>query len=278
MRKSAFKEYPQHQLQLLPPSFDDLIGQGHMVRVVNEVIDQIDWQVFAKAFVNKGQPPYHPRMMMKLIVYAYSTKNYSSRKIEKALLQDITYMWLSGGQKPEHNTINRFRSEYFKGILNEVFTQVLDFLHNHGYVKFENYFVDGTKLKANASRSSYVWKKNVERYKEQLQKNVKSLLLEIDEINRQEDEQYGQSSLEELHGSKPVDSAGLKQLTQQLNEKLSPKSNPVQKKRLGAKIHELTKKAEKLEGYEKQEQILGERNSFSKSDPDASFFKDEKYR
>ncbi len=115
MRNIEFKSY--------------LISKTHLVRVINSVIDQVKWENLARPFENNGQPPYDPRMMMKVLVYAYSTKLYSSRKIEKAIRQDVTYMWLSGKQTPDHNTINRYRSVYFADILEDVFTSVLDYLH-----------------------------------------------------------------------------------------------------------------------------------------------------
>lgn len=273
MRKKAFKEYDQQQLPIFPLDISEMIPRDHLVRIINSVIDDISWDVFAKAFYNDGQPPYHPRMMMKVLIYSYATKLYTSRKIEKALKQDITYMWISGMQTPDHNTINRFRSYYFKDILEEVFTHVLDFLKDNGYIRFENYFVDGTKIKADAGKFTYVWKKNVERYKAQLTQSVKELLSEIDNINQQEDTEYGNKSLEELGNGKNIDSSKLKKLTEKLNKEFEQKREKKEKNSLMSKVKKLEKKTEKLQKYEKQEEILGKRNSFSKTDQDATFMR-----
>ena len=179
MRKKTFKDYQQNQLSMLPPSLDELIDKKHLVRVIDSVINGVDYSILSSPFKDQGQPPYDPRMMMKVLIYAYSTKLYSTRKIEKALKQDITYMWISGNEKPDHNTINRFRSVYFKDIMEEVFTHVLDYLRAEKYVKFETFFVDGTKLEADAGKYTHVWRKNITRYKEQLRESVRQLLKEI---------------------------------------------------------------------------------------------------
>lgn len=272
MRTIPFKDYDQNQLPILPLDISEMIPEGHLARAVNEVVNHISFEVFQKAFENEGQPPYHPRMMMKVLIYSFSTKLYSSRKIEKALKQDIVYMWLSGMQYPDHNTISRFRSYYFQNIIEEVFTKVLEYLHKNGYIRFENHFVDGTKIEANAGKYTYVWKKNIQRYKSILRERVKEIFHQIDVINAQEDEQYGNNSLEELGAGKTIDSASLKQIANELNAELQGKPKETRKK-LHSKIRDLKSKAEKLEEYEQKEQILGKRSSFSKTDPDATFMR-----
>lgn len=186
-----FQSYSQSQLTIFPLNIDQLIGENHLVRVISNFVDQLSINTLISPFEKEGKPPYNPVMMMKVLLYSYSTKLFSSRKIERALLQDVTYMWLSGMQTPDHNTINRFRSFYFKEILDDVFCELLDFLHRHGYIKFETYFVDGTKIEADANKFSYVWKKNTQRYKEQLKKKVNGLIEEIALLNEDENKVYG---------------------------------------------------------------------------------------
>jgi transposase len=277
MRKKTFKDYQQNQLSMLPPSLDELIDKKHLVRVIDSVINGVDYGILSSPFKDKGQPPYDPRMMMKVLVYAYATKLYSTRKIEKALKQDITYMWISGNEKPDHNTINRFRSVYFKDIMEEVFTHVLDYLRAEKYVKFETFFVDGTKLEADAGKYTHVWRKNIARYKEQLRESVRQLLKEINEINQQEDSQYGDNSLPELGSNEEVDSTKLKTIVDDLNNDLKKNAE----KKLGKKaarsvesrIKKIEKKSEKLQQYEENEKVLNGRNSYSKTDTDASMMR-----
>ena len=109
--KVVFKNYNFNQNLLLPPSLEELIAPNHPVRVVNQVVDNLNLDPILKKYEGGGCPAYHPRMMLKVLVYGYVINLYSSRKIEQALQQNIHFMWLSGMSYPDHNTINRFRSE-----------------------------------------------------------------------------------------------------------------------------------------------------------------------
>ena len=174
--KVVFKNYQQHQLQLLPPSLEELIGANHLVRVVNGFIDRIDFKILEQGYKGGGTSSYHPRMMLKVLIYGYCVKLYSCRRIAQALRENIHFMWLSAGQHPDFRTINNFRSGTLKPIIEKVFSSLLDLLIEEGYVRLENYFVDGTKLQADANRHTAVWAKNTKRYKENLQIKVKEIL------------------------------------------------------------------------------------------------------
>lgn len=268
-----FKSYTQDQLSLFPLDIGQLINEGHLVRVINTFVDQLSIEVLSKPFEKEGKPPFHPALMMKILLYAYSTKLFSSRKIEKAVRQDITFMWLTGMQTPDHNTINRFRSYYFQSIIDDVFTDLLDYLSEQGYIRFETYFVDGTKLEADANKYSYVWKKNTIRYKTNLKAKVQELLREINELNADEDIKYGDQSLEELGDNTDIDSEELKSVVSELNSKLEQQAPAKTQRSTKSRVKKLSKAAEKLEKYEEQENILGKRNSYSKTDTDAMFMR-----
>ena len=115
--KLVFKDYNPNQNLLLPPSLEELIDSNHPVRVVNQVVDNIDIEPLIKKYKGGGSSSYHPRLMLKVLIYGYLSNQYSSRKMEQALHQNIHFMWLSGMSYPDHNTINRFRSERLKGVL-----------------------------------------------------------------------------------------------------------------------------------------------------------------
>jgi transposase len=176
-RKKAspvFKEYTMGQLILLPTNLDELIPPNHLVRVVNAFVEQMDLAPLLARYKGGGTSSYHPKMMLKVFIYAYTQKIFSSRRIAKALRESIPLMWLSGNNRPDFRTINRFRGELLKGIIEEVFLAVLSLLIDGGYVKLEDYFVDGTKVEANANRYSYVWAKSTQRYQKQLAEKVAS--------------------------------------------------------------------------------------------------------
>ena len=168
----TFKNYQQGQLQL-PIDLEALIPPKHLVRVVNQAIERMNIEPLLERYQGGGTSSFHPQMMLKVLVYAYSQKIYSSRKIAKALTENIHFMWLSGNNYPDHRTINDFRSSRMKGVIDQVFQAVLELLIEAGLVKLENYFLDGTKIEANANKYSYVWKKNVENNKAKVAAKIK---------------------------------------------------------------------------------------------------------
>ena len=99
-----------------------------------------------------GTSCYHPKMLLKVLVYGYLCNIYSSRKLEQALKENVHFMWLSAMSRPDHNTLNRFRSERLKDQIKEIFTQVVLLLEKEGLVSLRTTFVDGTKIEANANR------------------------------------------------------------------------------------------------------------------------------
>jgi len=178
--KLTFKTYNPNQAFLLPPSFDDLIPMGHLVRVVSQTIDQLNIDPLLKSYKGGGASIYHPKMMIKVLVYAYLNGIYSSRKIAKALREDINFMWLSGMNRPDFRTITLFRSSRLKPVIDKVFGSMVIFCQEQGYIKLENYFIDGTKIEADANRNSHVWAKNVKRYKGNTEEKIRQLLRHIE--------------------------------------------------------------------------------------------------
>jgi transposase len=302
----VFKEYTQGQVVLLPTDLETQIPTRHLVRVVNDAIDKMNLSRLLAQYKGGGTSSYHPKMLLKVLVYAYTQQLYSSRKIAKALRENIYFMWLSGNQQPDFRTINRFRSEVVKGVIEDIFTSVLELLLEEGYVKLENYFLDGTKIEANANKYSWVWAKSTKRYKQRLKEKVKELIQEIEQVNESENSEYGDRDLEELGPDEPLDSARLEQKIQELNQRLkaqadkqqglqaakallepsAPKEkSPKPKKKRGRRGKSQLQKAQdalkKLEAdclprqkkYEDQERKLSGRNSYSKSDIDATFMR-----
>lgn len=141
---------------LIPPSFEELIDSNHPVRVVNSVIDEINIDPLLKMYKGGGCTSFHPRMMLKVLVYSYLNNIYSSRAIERAVQENIHFMWLARMNKPDHNTINRFRSGKLLPAFKSIFTEVGKLFISQGVVSLEKVFVDGTKLEANANRYTFL--------------------------------------------------------------------------------------------------------------------------
>ena len=272
--KKVFKKYQQDQISLLPESLEELISSSHLVRVVNETMERMDLQPLIDSYKGGGTSSYHPKMMMKILVYAYTEKIYSSRRIAKALRENINFMWLSGKSRPDFRTINNFRSSRLKGLIDTVFSSTLEILLEAKLIKLEDYFNDGTKIEADANKYSYVWKKTVERNKSKLQFKIKEILNQIDKANEDEQKEYKDRDLEETGEESTISSEKIKEKVEEINRKLKEISD-------GKKIKEtqsLKSKLEKdyllkLQKYEEHEKNLGGRNSYSKTDKDATFMK-----
>lgn len=155
----TFKDYTMDRLQL-PLSFEDFIPENHLVRVVNTIVDSLDLSPLYDRYKQGSCPAYHPRMMLKVMIYSYSQKTYSSRMIAKALRENINFMWIAGGNKPDFRTINRFRLQ-MKDIIEDIFYEVVKLLMEKGYIKMRSYFLDSAKIEANANKYSFVWSNNL---------------------------------------------------------------------------------------------------------------------
>lgn len=269
---ALFKGYDQSQQMLLPPSLDELIPEDHLVRVVNDTIDKMRIDPLIESYKGGGTTSYYPKMMLKVLVYGYICKIYSSRKLAKALRENVYFMWLAAQNRPDFRTINHFRSSRLKTTIEEVFASLLAHLIDLGYVKLEHYFVDGSKLQADANKYSYVWAKNTERYQAQLQQKIKELLKEIDATNAAEEQEYGNKDLEEMGEDTQVSSERLQQIVDEIDQKLN--DNPKEEKKLKSAKRKINKELlPRLQKYEGQKQDLAGRNSCSKTDKDATFFR-----
>jgi len=173
-----FKEYAQNQLMLIPLSLDEMIESNHPVRIVNQVIDRIDLDPLFARFKGGGTSSYHPRMLLKVLVYSYLSNIYSGRRMEAALKENIHFMWISGMNQPDHNTINRFRGERLKGILKQVFRQVVELLVAEGLVSLKEAYLDGTKIESKANKYTFVWGRSIKTSKERIKKQMNDLAAE----------------------------------------------------------------------------------------------------
>ena len=162
MAKLHFRPYIPNQTVLFPQRIDENIAATDPVRIVNAVIDNLNLESFKKLYKETGRCPYHPKMMLKVIIYAYMNNIYSCRKIEKHLRRDIHYIWLAGNEHPDFITINRFRNRV-KEEINNVFTQLVLVLADKGFISLDVEYINGTKIESKANKYTFVWRKTVER-------------------------------------------------------------------------------------------------------------------
>ena len=184
--KVLFKEYNMDKM-MLPTNFGQLIPDDHIVRKVNSIIENIDFTDIYAKYSGGGSSSYHPKMLLKVILYAYLRNVYSGREMAKLLKENIHFMWLAAGNYPDFRTINTFRSKILKDEIDQIFVQILLQMIDQGYIKANNYFLDGTKIEANARKYSFVWSKSTKNYSEKLQVKIVNLLAEIDEVIHEEE-------------------------------------------------------------------------------------------
>ncbi len=263
--KIIFKEYTPQQSLLLPPNLEDLIEANHPVKTVSEIIDRINLEGLIKNYKGGGSSAYHPRMLLKVLVYGYLCNIFSSRKLEAAIKENVHFMWLTAMSRPDHNTINRFRCHRLKEEIKIIFTQIVLLLEDEGHVSLQTTFVDGTKIEANANRYTFVWGKTIKKNKERIEQQLEELWKYTQQV-----------AAEELKDAAPVDFKSIDK--KKATTTLEQIGQALEKKKVPSKIRQKVSYAkrnwpDKLEKYAEQGQIMGQRNSFSKTDPDATFMR-----
>lgn len=253
---------------LLNPNED--ISENDPVRIVDAVVESLDLSEFKKLYREKGRCAYHPKMMLKIILYAYMNNIYSCRKIEKAVQRDIHYIWLAAQERPDFVTINRFRNRV-KSEINNIFTQTVLVLAERGFITLDVEYIDGTKIESKANKYTFVWRKTVEKNRAKLQEKIRVLLGRIDDVIAQD--KAAESDKVEFTPETQTS------LISDLQDSLAAESEPSgkeQKKQMREKkkqIKELEKHLDKLNEYDGRLEQMGDRNSMSKTDPDATFMR-----
>jgi transposase len=273
--KITYKPYEQHQAFLIPPSAEELIPRDHLVRLVSEVIDGMGIEKLLRKYqAGGGASRYHPVMMTKLFVYGYMTKVCSSRMLAKAARENVMFMCLAGNRKPDFRTLNDFRGKLLKGVMEEIFVTAVKMLAAKGYIKLENYFVDGTKIESASGRYTFVWKKAVEKNDKKLDAKLRAYIRTAGRVWKEENEEYGDRDLEELGGKEKFTSADVKELAGILREKIERLGEAEDKKKLKRELKTVGQDyLPRKKKYEKAKRICGRRNSYSKTDHEATFMR-----
>ena len=265
-----FRSYDPDQTLLFPQRIDRDIPKDDPVRILKSVIESLDLSGFKKLYHERGRSPYHPKMMLMVILYSYMNNVYSCRKIEKLLYRDIYYIWLSGYQKPDFATINRFRNRV-KNEIGHIFTLLVLILVEKGFVTLEVEYLDGTKIESKANKYTFVWRKVVERNREKLLEKIRVLLQQINEQMAQ-DKAADVDTLE-------LTPQTLCEISKEFKEALGSAPEAKTKEEKAAQrgknkmFKELERHGEKLAEYNSRLEQMEGRNSISKTDPSATFMR-----
>jgi len=259
-----------NQMVLFPQRIDEDIAEDDPVRVVDAVVESLDLEDFKKLYRERGRSPYNPKMLLKVVIYAYMNNIYSCRKIEKQLLRDIHFIWLAGYNKPDFVTVNRFRNRV-KNEINNIFTQLVLILADKGFVSLDVEYIDGTKIESKANKYTFVWRKTVEKNRARLMDKIAVLLSQIDDAAAQDNA----TENEKIEFTPGQLTDIIYELKQSLEQSPQPKDTERKKQLRERKkqIKELEARRDKLEEYEGRLEQIGGRNSMSKTDPDATFMR-----
>ena len=263
MAKLAIKSDNRKQNLLLPPSLDELVPENHMVRVVDAVIERLDISDILSTYRGGGNSAFNPKMMLKVLVFAYLSNVYSSRRIEDLLRRDIYFMWLAGMKRPDFRTINYYRGKRLKEGFDAVFTQVVRLLHEEGFVSLKVQYIDGTKIESVANKYTFVWRGSVEKYDARLKAKTETLLRQIEQSHAVENQENPMS--EELTAEEVA------KRVERIREKVDADNLSKEERKALKQIE--TDAVPRMNRYKEQLETMGSRNSYSKTDPDATFMR-----
>jgi transposase len=246
-----YREYEPEQLYLLPVSMREWLPESHLCYFVRDVVRQLDLSEIYDTYDNSqgGQPPYHPEMMTSLLFYAYCVGVPSSRKIEKKTYEDVAFRVLAADSHPDHDTIADFRQRHLRALVG-LFVQVLGLCRQAGLVKLGHVSLDGTKVRANASRHKAMSYSRMEKKEKELEEKVAELLKRAEQVDKEEDQFYGkgvrgdelpselryhESRLKKIKEAKASLEAEAKEKAQRKLEEQKEKERKSQGKRRGRK-------------------------------------------
>jgi transposase len=196
--EKTFRPYEPRQIRLLPPNLAEWLPADHLARFIDETVDRLDLREILDSYSEeRGYPPYHPVMMVKVLLYAYATGVYSSRKIERKLYEDVAFRYLGAENFPDHKTISEFRRRHLPA-LRGLFLQVVEICRKLGMVKMGHLCIDSTKVRANASKHKAMSYGRMKQEKERLEREIGELLRRAEEADVEEDRRYGDDRGDEL--------------------------------------------------------------------------------
>jgi transposase len=189
----TFRPYDPDQIFLMPASLQEWLPKGHLGYFISDIVDHLDLSAIMSRYKEeKGNPPYHPRMMVRVLLYAYCIGVPSSRKIEKRLEEDIGFRVLAANNTPDFRTISDFRKDHLKALA-ALLVQVLKLCQKAGLVKLGHVSIDGTKIKANASKHKAMSYKRMKEEEARLEAEVQELLKKAEAVDEAEDRTYGKN-------------------------------------------------------------------------------------
>jgi len=254
-----YSRYPRNYQLKICSELDILIPCDESVRLLSEVMEELDYTGLYRAYSHTGRKPKtSPVAMFKILVYGSMEGVYAGRKLARACLRDVNYMWLLGEEPaPDHDALNRFRSKHLSGVVEDLFYQLVRKLHEIGEIQFAHLFADGTKVEANANKYTFVWKKSTGKYQERLETKLSGFLSELSS-------RYGWPEITAAEGHRRLSELCTEPFVHGRGKR---------KSQLQRDMETLTAMMLRRGKYEGYNATFQGRNSFSKTDPDATFMR-----
>ena len=270
IQQKKYNTGKQNYQLMLPINYEVIIPEDDSVRLLSQISKELDYTELYRAYSSEGRNPVtEPKILFQIMTYAYMEFTYSSRKIESACRRDINFMWLLAGEPvPDHTTINRFRKNRLGEAMEGLFYQLIQKLCDIGEVKYENVFQDGTKIEANANRYTFVWKKAFE-------KNEAKMLLKVQALA----EEIVKAYHTEFTVSKETINEDMKKISAFLEQRKAVEKiefvygSGKRKSNIQKLIEALESYQIRQKGYDESNELLAGRNSYSKTDTDATFMR-----
>jgi transposase len=252
----AFKSSNRNQPFLLPPSIQDWLPQEHLARFIVEIVEQLDLSKIESQYSGKGKEAYHPQVMLSLLFYGYATGVFSSRKIERATYDSVAFRYIAANTHPDHDTIATFRKRFLKE-LSELFIQILSIAQEMGVLKVGKVSLDGTKVKASASKHKALSYSHATKLQKQLEDEVAILLKKAQSADN-EDDNDGMNIPDEI--ARRQDRLVVIKLAK---EKIEQRANERHKQ-------ELQEYEDKIKKREEKEKLTGKKTGGKKPQPPKS--------
>lgn len=262
-----FRRYEQDKEFLFPESTAKYLPHDHIARLLSAIIDRVDISGIEDKYKGGGASAYHPRLMLKLWLLGFIYRIYSTRQLARQTAEHVAFIWISGGATPDFHTLNNFRLN-LESDMKTIFREIVQLALKLEMIDGKDIFLDHSKMEANANRHKIVWKKNTERYTQQIEEELARIFRHVKEVDEQENRIF--SKKVDLSKTEFSDES-VSEMVGEINARLKNKS--IDKEKAQAVKNDLrkTKKLnERKEKYAKQKEILGERNSYSKTDEDAT--------
>lgn len=267
LRKVTFRPYEQQKDYLFPQSTADYLPSNHIARMLSAIIDRIDISQIESKYKGGGASAYNPRMLLKVWLLGFIYRIYSTRQLARSIREHIAFIWMAANAQPDFHTLNNFRL-LLESDIKTIFTEILQIALKLEMIDGKDVFIDHTKMEASANRHKIIWRKNVERNSRRIAAELEKIFRHVNEVDVEENRIFS-NKVDLSHAEFSKDDVDV--LIQEVNDRL--KSKQISKAKASDVKRSLRRGRElsdRKKDYENKKDILGNRNSFSKTDPDAT--------